>query len=134
MSLQKKKIIAVIDDDRGTRCALIRLLAALGYDAESFDSAEAFLDVAPTSRAGCLLVDIQLGDISGIELARHLATDGFKVPIIFMSGLNDEQVRRQAEAAGVAFLNKPFSAALLTEAIAKATDWRIESPPSGPGA
>jgi len=129
LSLQETKIVAVIDDDRATRCALIRLLASLGYDAESFDSAEAFLDVASPSRADCLLLDIQLGDISGIELARQLVDEGVNVPIIFMTGLGDDQIRRQAEAipACGAFLNKPFTTAALTDAIVRATGWGIKA-------
>ena len=73
---------------------------------------------APTSNANCLVVDIQLGDISGVELAHQLAADGFRFPIIFMTGLDDELVRSQAAAAGgVAFLHKPFSAQILNDAV-----------------
>jgi FixJ family two-component response regulator len=97
------------------------LLSALGYGTETFDSAETFLNAVVASKATCLLVDIQLGDISGIELARQLATDGFKYPIIFMSGLTDDWIKCQVTAAGgIAFLNKPFPAILLIDAINKA--------------
>jgi FixJ family two-component response regulator len=72
-------------------------------------------------QATCLVVDIQLGDISGVELARQLAADSFKYPIIFMTALDDERIRSQAEAVGaVAYLGKPFLPNLLIEAIAKA--------------
>ena len=94
------------------------LLSASGYGAETFDSAETFLVCVSTSKATCLLVDIQLGDISGIELAHKLAADGFKFPIIFMTGLNDVVIRSQATAAGgIAFLHKPFPAKELIDAI-----------------
>jgi FixJ family two-component response regulator len=97
------------------------LLSTLGYNTETFDSAEAFLNAVATSKATCLLVDIQLGDISGLELAHQLAADGFKYPIIFMTGLTDERIKGRASAAGgIAFLSKPFPAKLLIDAINKA--------------
>jgi FixJ family two-component response regulator len=81
----------------------------------------AFLKAATASQANCLVVDEQLGDMSGVEMARQLATNGFKVPIIFMTALEGERIRRQAAAVGgVAFLRKPFSAQLLIDAIIKA--------------
>ena len=99
------------------------LLSAFGYVIYTFNSAEAFLGVAATSKAKCLVVDIQLGDISGVELARQLADAGFKFPIIFMTALDDEAILRQAEQLGcVAYLRKPFAADLLIEAIVRAID------------
>lgn len=113
--------IAVIDDDRELCEAMRRLLSANGYNTETFGSAEAFLLCASTCRAICLLVDIQLGDVSGVELVRQLAADGFKFPVIFMTGNADTLVERQAFAAGcVAFLSKPFPTTTLIEAIERA--------------
>jgi FixJ family two-component response regulator len=115
------KTIAVIDDDPEMRASMASLLSAYGYCPETFDSAETFLTCASTSKATCLVVDIQLGDISGVELAHQLAAEGFLYPIIFMTGLDDEVIRRQAVAAGgVAFLRKPFPAQMLFDAIKKA--------------
>ena len=115
------KIIAVVDDDPEMRAAMASLLSAYGYGAETFDSAETFLTCASTSKATCLVVDIQLGDISGVELANQLVADGYTYPIIFMTGLDDELIRKQADAAGgVAFLHKPFPARMLFDAIEKA--------------
>jgi CheY-like chemotaxis protein len=129
LSSNEKQIVAVVDDDLGIRVSLSVLLKAIGFDAETFDSAEAFLKAAPNSMAGCLLVDIQLGDISGIELTRQLSEEGFKFPIIFISALDDAQVRRQVDASGcVAFLIKPFASELLVDAITKATGWSIKMP------
>jgi FixJ family two-component response regulator len=116
-----QNIIAVVDDDPGVREALETLLSAYGYDAETFNSAETFLARASTCRAVCLIVDIHLGDITGVELARQLAADGFKFPIIFMTGHRDALIERQAFAVGgVAFLYKPFPATTLIDAIKKA--------------
>ena len=96
-------------------------MSAYGYGTQTFDSAETFLVSASTCRASCLLVDIQLGDLSGVELARQLAADGFKFPIIFMTGLDDATIESQAVAAGgIAFLRKPFPAKMLIDAIKKA--------------
>lgn len=119
--MHARKTVAVIDDDGGVRASLRVLLAGLSYNVELFASAEAFLVAAPDSKANCLLVDVQLGDISGIELARQLAADGLTFPIIFMTGCDEEHIRSQAEAAGgVAFLKKPFPAKLLFDTLKKA--------------
>src|SRR5262249_23530618 len=116
-----KLTVAVIDDDPEMRSSMASLLSAYGYYPETFDSAETFLTCASTSKATCLVVDIELGDISGVELAHQLTADGFTYPIIFMTGLDDEVIRGQAVAAGgVAFLRKPFPAKVLFEAIKKA--------------
>jgi FixJ family two-component response regulator len=116
-----QKIIAVIDDDPEMRESMATLVSAYGYSAETFDSAESFLTCASTCRAICLVVDIQLGDISGVELAHQLAADGFKFPIIFMTGHSDPVIERQAIAAcGIAFLCKPFEATTLIDAVKKA--------------
>ena len=113
-----RNIIAVVDDDPEIRVSLERLLSAYGYDVEIFDLGETFLGRAPTCRAFCLVVDIHLGDITGVELAHRLAADGFKFPIIFMTGHRDARIEEQAFAAGcVAFLNKPFQATTLIDAL-----------------
>jgi FixJ family two-component response regulator len=115
------KIVAVVDDDPEMRAAMASLLLSFGYGAETFDSAETFLTCASTCKAACLIVDIELGDNYGVELAHQLAADGFKYPIIFMTGLDDGQIQTQAAAAGgIAFLQKPFPATMLLEAIKKA--------------
>src|SRR5262245_34951205 len=117
----RETTIAVIDDDPEMRAAMASLLSAHGYCPETFDSAETFLTCASTSKATCLVVDIQLGDISGVELAHQLMADGYSYPVIFMTGLDDEVVRRQAAAAGgIAFLRKPFPAKMLFDAIEQA--------------
>jgi FixJ family two-component response regulator len=108
-----QKIVAVIDDDPEMRAALVMLLRSHGYSVETFDSAETFLTFASKSRATCLLVDIQLGDITGVELARQLTAEGFKFPDVAVE-------RKAAAAGGIAFLRKPFPATTLMDAIKKA--------------
>jgi len=117
----KKKIVAVVDDDPAIRKSLQGLLSRFGYAVYTYESAEAFLDVARTSSANCLVIDIQLGDISGIELGRELAAAGLRFPIVFMTNLDDDAIEEQATQLGcVAYLHKPFSADALIEAVVKA--------------
>jgi FixJ family two-component response regulator len=119
--IMPQAVIAIIDDDPFFGETLETLTAALGYRTELYESAEEFIQGANFSKAECLLVDIQLGDISGIELVRHLAANGVHRPIIFMSGSLDASLREQAIELGcIAFLQKPFAASLLNTAIAKA--------------
>jgi FixJ family two-component response regulator len=117
----ERTIVAVVDDDLAMRKAIATLLSALGYGAELFASGEAFLDAAMRSEAICLIVDIQLGDISGVELGRQLAATGFTFPIIFMTASDDESIRSGAMQLGcVAYLRKPFPSDELIDAIARA--------------
>ena len=121
MTTINKKIVAVVDDDPGVRKALHGFLSQLGYTVYTYDSAEAFLEVAPTSGASCLMIDIQLGDISGVELGRQLAAANLRFQIVFMTSHDDDAIREQAGRLGcVAYLRKPFSADVLIEVIAKA--------------
>jgi FixJ family two-component response regulator len=114
-------IVAVVDDDPEMRASLATLLDAVGYRAETYDSAETFLTCASTCKACCLVIDINLGDITGVELAHQLCADGLKWPIIFMSGLDDAAIKIQASAMEpIAFLQKPFRANDLIDAIKKA--------------
>ncbi len=118
MTSSMDKTVAVIDDDEGLRDSVEYLLSLCGYRTECFSSAEEFLSSVATCKAACLVVDIQLGDISGLELARQLIADGHQYPIIFMTGLTDESIRLQAEAVGgKAFLGKPFPAKMLIDAV-----------------
>jgi len=114
------RVVMVIDDDPSMLRSITRLLAVHGFATETFTSAEAFLDAAVTSGASCLLLDIHLGGISGIELNRQLSATGSKLPIIFMTAVDDDATRKEAMETGcVGYLRKPFPATLLLEAIGK---------------
>ena len=114
--------IGVVDDDPEIRDALDQILSSKGFQTELYASAEDFIEAAKTSKAGCLLVDIQLGDISGIELTRQLYAIDCIFPVIFMSGSNDTFMYSQAMDLGcVAFLHKPFPVDQLVESIMRAT-------------
>ena len=112
------KTIAVVDDDRSMLVGVERLLNAYGYATKVFASAEAFLDPGAATDADCLLLDIDLGGMSGIDLQRRLASCGCAVPVIFMTALDDEVTRARALETGcVAFLLKPFLGRSLIDAV-----------------
>jgi FixJ family two-component response regulator len=116
-----RKIVAVVDDDPAMLKSIRELLRAFGYDTELYDSAETFISSAAESYAVCLLVDVQLGGMSGIELKRRLATSGIVTPVIFMTASDCEVIRKEAHKEGcVGFLRKPFAASLLMDALGKA--------------
>jgi FixJ family two-component response regulator len=117
-----RKVVAVIDDDPSMLKAIERLLRAHGFDAEVFESAEAFLSGDARGEAACLVLDIHLGGMSGIELRRRLTAGGSALPIIFITAVDDEAIYREAMGAGcVAYLRKPFAANLLIGAINQVT-------------
>ena len=114
-------VVAIIDDDDMLREAIAGLLAANEYEVELYDSGESFLSSVADSRASCLMVDVHLGGICGIELGRGLAKAGFRYPIIYMTGSPDDTLRWRAMQAGcVAFLSKPFTPPALDEALSAA--------------
>src|SRR5690349_8622748 len=116
------KTIAVVDDDLSLAEALQSLLTAFGFDVELYHSAEKLLSGLPASRAVALLLDVHLGDESGIELSRQLLAGGHKIPTVFLTASRDPALRRQAIELGcVAFLEKPFATRHLIEAVATAS-------------
>ena len=118
---RQQKIVAVVDDDSSMLGATRDLLEACGFTTRTFASAEEFLDHGAPSQVDCLLLDIHLGGMSGIELRRRLKISDANLPVIFITALDDEDTRVQAQQAGcVAFLHKPYSARQLVDAIEKA--------------
>jgi len=121
-SMQKHvTTVAVVDDDPSMLKAAADLLDARGYSASLFTSAEEFLDSGEAEHVECLLLDINLGGLSGIELRQQLTASRPGLPVIFMTAIDDEAVRQQALRVGcVACLRKPFAARELMDAIARA--------------
>ena len=102
-------MISIVDDDVCSRGGMEGLLRSLGYVAVTFASAEDFLGSNYVNDTSCLITDVHMPGLSGVELHRRLLDDSFVAPTIFVSGLVDETTRREALAAGaVAFLSKPF--------------------------
>jgi FixJ family two-component response regulator len=117
MSTQTKTV-AVVDDDRSMLVGVKRLLNAYGYATKVFPSAEAFLAPGAETDADCLLLDVDLSGMSGIELRRRLAACGRAVPVIFMTALDDEATRASALETGcIAYLLKPFPSRSLIDAV-----------------
>jgi FixJ family two-component response regulator len=114
----RQTIVAVVEDDLSVLRATRDLLDALGVATSVFSSAEEFLERGAEARPDCLLLDIHLGGMSGIDLSRQLADNGSTLPVIFMTALDDERTRMLAMQAGcVAFLRKPCAARDLMDAI-----------------
>jgi FixJ family two-component response regulator len=104
----KYPLISIVDDADLVRVGISRLVRAIGYSACAFASAEEFLRSSEKHDTSCLICDIQLPGIDGLELQRQLASDDCAVPIIFMTAYPDVFVRDQALAAGaIGFLHKP---------------------------
>src|SRR5262245_66581879 len=105
------RLIAAVEDDDSARCALGRMLEAGGFETALFDSAESFIKSRPPRDCLCLVLDIHLNGMSGIELQRQLRAEGSRLPIVMVTGSRADVVRECAERAGCfAFLLKPFSA------------------------
>jgi FixJ family two-component response regulator len=114
------RTIAVVDDNPSMLQGLNRLLSAHGFHVRTFASAEAFLEACVASEADCLLLDIHLGGISGIDLQRQLIASGRELPVIMMTAIDNEITRQEAFDAGcVAYLKKPFLSKLLIDAIGR---------------
>jgi FixJ family two-component response regulator len=117
----QQRVVIVVDDNAGFLKSVARLLAHNGIESWTFASAEALLDSGSAQTATCLLLDIHLGGISGIELRRRLAASGSKCPVIFMTGNDNDATRNEAMDAGcIAYLRKPFAYPVLLNAISKA--------------
>ena len=117
----ERALIFAIDDDPGFLRSVVRLLRSHGLPCRAFPSAEALQQHGDLSRAACLLLDIHLGDISGIELARQLKRSGSSVPVVFMTGVDSAATRHEAEQAGCfAYLRKPFAESDLIDVVTRA--------------
>jgi len=110
--------VAIVDDDESLCRSLGRLLRAAGLNPVTYPSAEAFLDDAQHPPFDCLLLDVQLGGISGVELQRRLVASGERTPVVFLTAYDDPEWRAQAIAAGcAAYFRKNDSGADVLEAI-----------------
>jgi FixJ family two-component response regulator len=104
-------VISVIDDDASVRAATNNLLSSHGYLVQAFGSAEEFLQSASLDRSACVIADVQMPTMSGLDLLTHMRTQGHGVPFIFITAFPEESVRARALKAGaIYFLAKPFAA------------------------
>ncbi|MDX0640797.1 response regulator [Sinorhizobium medicae] len=113
--------VAVVEDDPSMRKSVARLLNAHGFATEVYASAEAFLSCASQNRFGCIVLDIHLSGMSGIELWHRLKDTDFRIKVIFITALDDGVLEAEAMKAGcVAYLHKPFPADVLIGAVNRA--------------
>jgi FixJ family two-component response regulator len=116
------KSVAIIDDDASANRALGRLLRGAGFEPSGFDSAESFLAAPTRPFFACLLVDIQLTGMSGLELQRKLQAEGSHQPVIFITAHDDPAYRAEAERRGcVGFFRKTDPGALIVDTLRRAT-------------
>ncbi|HEV2897280.1 MAG TPA: response regulator [Pseudaminobacter sp.] len=107
-----------MDDDPSMLRSIERLLNAHGHQTHGYPSAETFLESVFEGTIGCLVLDIHLANMSGIQLRRWLRDSGSSLPVIFITAVNDEALEAEARDAGcVAYLHKPFAAAFLLSAV-----------------
>jgi len=111
-------MISIIDDDVCAREATEAIIRSLGYALATYESAEDFLGSQNVNDTSCLITDVHMPGLSGVELYQHLRADGFAVPTIVVTGQPDETMRREVLAAGaIAFLSKPFGKQTLLDCL-----------------
>jgi FixJ family two-component response regulator len=120
-------MISIIDDNDSVRESLQRLMRSVGFSVNVFASAEEFLDSDRLRNTDCLILDVRLPGMNGLELQRHLETSHFEIPIIFITSYEDDEVRARALNAGaVAYFLKPFNDEDLLNAIDAALKFKID--------
>ena len=106
---ETKNLISVVDDDESVRRTTTLLIESFGFRAVAFESAEGFLRSGQLHDTSCLIVDVQMPGMNGLQLQSHLAAAGCGIPIVFITAYDDKESRQRALQAGaVAFLGKPF--------------------------
>jgi len=111
-------LISIVDDDDSLRNSLDNLIRSVGFRTQGFPSAEAFLSSNQARDTACLILDVRMPGITGIELQRHMLASNWRIPIIFITSHADDDARTQAiEAGAVDFLYKPFREENLLNAI-----------------
>jgi FixJ family two-component response regulator len=114
-------LVAVVDDDESVRESLPDLLREFGYEVQAFSSSEEFLASGCNGQIKCLILDVAMPGISGLDLQRELRGRGSRIPVIFITGQKDEGVRSRAlDQGAVEVLLKPFSDTAMLEALNKA--------------
>jgi FixJ family two-component response regulator len=104
-----KRVIAIVEDDASVREALTNLMSSVGYDAVSYASGDEFMRSADRDSTACLITDVNMPGMTGLQLHQKLVKSGFRIPTVFMTAFPDEAVRTKVAQAGVdCYLTKPF--------------------------
>ena len=123
--MSTRPTISIVDDDAFVRNATENLLLSLGFGVVTFTSAEEFLESGRADDTSCLITDVKMPGLTGLDLQQRLIDDGKRLPIIFITAFFSEGVRTQALAAGaVCFLGKPYGEASLIECLSRALGGR----------
>ncbi len=110
--------ISIVDDDESMREAIKTLIGSMGLSVEEFSSAEDFLNSRRSQDSDCLILDVRMPGLGGLELQRRLAADNCHIPIVFITAhYNEEERKRAMQAGAVDFLRKPFTEQELLKAI-----------------
>ncbi len=116
--------IYIIDDDKGMRGSLTWLVKSVGYEASAFENAESFIDNIPDNKLGCIIADIRMPGISGLELYKKLQKMQFQLPVIIITGHGDISIAVKALKDGVFdFVEKPFDDEVILESIRQAVQY-----------
>jgi FixJ family two-component response regulator len=116
--LGKRPVISIVDDDESLRVAIRSLLSSFGWTVETFACAEDYLHSPRVNDSSCLIVDVHMPGMSGVELQKSLAARGHATPLIFITAFPDERIRTGVlEAGAVCFLSKPFDEQSLIECV-----------------
>jgi len=111
-------LISIVDDDEALRNSLDDLVQSIGFRTQGFPSAEAFLNSSQARDTACLILDVRMPGMNGLDLQRRIVVTGWRIPIIFITSHADDNARARAlEAGAVAFLHKPFREEELLRAI-----------------
>jgi FixJ family two-component response regulator len=130
-SLRKVPVISIVDDDESVRTATSALVRSLGYAAATFASAEDFLESDRVDGTSCLITDVQMPGLSGVELQSRLIADGRHMPIIGVTAYPEESIRTQMLRAGaIGFLSKPFNDECLIDCLTTALKSSNSQPPA----
>jgi FixJ family two-component response regulator len=123
--LSTDSVVAVIDDDASVRTATDNLLSSHGYLVDTFASAEEFLQSARLSDSACVIADVQMPAMGGLDLLTHMRAQGYAAPFIFITAFPEESVRARALRAGaICFLAKPFAGPALISCLEAALNRR----------
>jgi FixJ family two-component response regulator len=116
--LKKIPVISIVDDDESGRIALSSLVRSLDCEPSIFSSAEEFLACAKIHESACLISDVQMPGMSGLDLQSELIKKGQQIPMIFITAYPEESIRKRAQSAGaICFLSKPFDGQVIIDCI-----------------
>lgn len=118
MSEGNTEIVSVVDDDASLRRSVRNLLTSVGFLVQAFASAEEFLESPHRANTRCLVLDLRMAGMNGLDLLKHLGAIGSQIPVVVLTAHGDDEARRRAlEAGAVAFLGKPFRGDALLDAV-----------------